>query len=149
MEVSHFKDIISGEGLKSTKQREEIINIFLNSQGHRNLSQIYSQVLKINPRIGYATVYRTLKLLTRLGLAAQRKFAGKETCYEPILEGSHHDHLICLNCGRIIEFEDKAIESLQNRIARHHNFKIYHHRMELYGQCANCGTKRKKSKGKN
>jgi len=149
MELLNFKSIISAEGLKSTKQREEIINIFLNSQGHKNLSQIYAQVLKVNPKIGYATVYRTLKLLTRLGLAAQRKFADGETRYEPTLKEGHHDHLICLDCGRIIEFEDKAIESLQNRIARHHHFKTYYHRMELYGQCVKCATKNKMSKGKN
>ena len=104
-----FKSLISGEGLKATKQREEILHIFLNSPGHKNLSQIYAQVAKVNPKIGYATVYRTLKLLTRLGLAAQRKFADGETRYERTSEGSHHDHLICLNCGKIIEFEDDAL----------------------------------------
>jgi Fur family ferric uptake transcriptional regulator len=141
MKTNLFKKWVSGKGLKATKQREEILNIFLNSSGHKNLAQIYSQVAKVNPKIGYTTVYRTLKLLTRLGLAAQRKFADGETRYEPTSEKSHHDHLICLDCGRIIEFEDEAIETLQNRIARHYRFKIFHHRMELYGQCAACAQK--------
>src|SRR4030043_1194866 len=120
MKSGLFKTRISEEGLKSTKQREEILNIFLNSSGHKNLGQIYAQVSKINPKIGYTTVYRTLKLLTRLGMATQRKFADGETRYESTAEGTHHDHLICLGCGKILEFEDDGLESLQHRIARRH-----------------------------
>jgi Fur family ferric uptake transcriptional regulator len=142
METDLFKTLISQEGLKATKQREEILNIFLNSSGHKNIAQIYSQVAKMNPKIGYTTVYRTLKLLTRLGLAVQRKFADGETRYEPTSEGSHHDHLICLDCGKIIEFEDEALETLQDGIAKRHHFKIFHHRMELYGRCSDCTLKR-------
>jgi Fur family ferric uptake transcriptional regulator len=138
-----FKARISGEGLKATHQREEILNIFLNSSGHKNLAQIYAQVVKVNPKIGYTTVYRTLKLLTRLGLATQRKFADGETRYEPVLEGKHHDHLICLDCGKIIEFEDQTLEALQNRIAQRHRFKTSHHRMELYGRCEDCNRKKR------
>jgi Fur family ferric uptake transcriptional regulator len=134
--------LISDGGLKATKQREEIFNIFLRSPGHKNLFQIYAQVSKVNPKIGYTTVYRTLKLLTRLGLAEERKFADGETRYEPIARGGHHDHLICLGCRKIIEFEDEAIEALQNRVADRYRFKIFHHRMELYGLCGECGVKK-------
>ncbi len=73
MEATRFRTLISGGGLKATKQREEIFNIFLNSPGHQNLAQIYAEVAKVNPKIGYTTVYRTLKLLTRLGLATPTK----------------------------------------------------------------------------
>ena len=148
MENGLFKTKIYEEGLKATRQREEILNIFLNSPGHKNLAQIYAQVIKTNPKIGYTTVYRTLKLLTRLGLATQRKFADGETRYEPTFEGSHHDHLICLDCGRIIEFEDAALEALQNGIAQRHRFKVFHHRMELYGRCEECHRKKKTGGGK-
>ncbi|MEW6374219.1 MAG: Fur family transcriptional regulator [Thermodesulfobacteriota bacterium] len=145
METGRFKKLISKGGLKATKQREEILNIFLNSAGHKNLSQIYAQVAKVNPKIGYATVYRTLKLFTRLGLAAQRKFVDGETRYERTSEGRHHDHLICLDCGKIIEFEDDALETLQKSIAQQYRFKPFHHRMELYGQCADC-TQRERTR---
>jgi Fur family ferric uptake transcriptional regulator len=138
-----FKTRISEEGLKATKPREEILNVFLNSSGHRSLAQIYAQVAKTNPKIGYITVYRTLKLLTRLGLATQRKFCDGETRYEPTSEGRHHDHLICLDCGKIIEFEDHTLEALQNRIARRHRFKTTYHRMELYGRCKDCNRKQR------
>jgi Fur family ferric uptake transcriptional regulator len=143
VETSQFKTRISEEGLKATKQREAILDIFLNSSGHKSLAQIYAQVLKINPKIGYTTVYRTLKLLTRLGLATQRKFADRETRYEPASEGSHHDHLICLECGKIIEFEDQTLEALQKGIAQRHRFKIFHHRLELYGRCDGCSQKKR------
>jgi len=148
MKTELFKTRIYEEGLKATKQREEILNIFLNSSGHKSFSQIYAQVAKTNPKIGYATVYRTLKLLTRLGLATQRKFDDGETRYEPASEGSHHDHLICLDCGKIIEFEDPTIESLQNGIAQRHQFKIFHHRMELYGRCEECDRKKRTGRRK-
>lgn len=144
-----FKTRIYEEGLKSTRQREEILNTFLKTPGHQSLEQIYTQVVKTNPKIGRITVYRTLKLLTRLGLAIQRKFADGETRYEPASDGAHHDHLICLDCGKIIEFEDPTIESLQGRIAHQHRFQIFHHRMELYGRCETClrkkNSRRKKS----
>jgi len=143
MKTKLFKSWISGKGLKATKQRQEILNIFLHSHGHKNLAQIYAQVAKVNSKIGYTTVYRTLKLLTRCGLAVQRKFADGETRYEPSSGGNHHDHLICLRCGKIIEFEDEDIEALQNGIAERYRFKISHHRMELYGQCADCSSKKK------
>jgi Fur family ferric uptake transcriptional regulator len=148
MEPNKFKTRISEEGLKATKQREEILNIFLNSSGHKSLAQIFAQVVKSNPRIGYATVYRTLKLLTRLGLATQRKFDDGETRYEPASEGSHHDHLICLECGKIIEFEDQRLETLQKGIAQRHRFKIFHHRMELYGRCDGCSQRKRISRRK-
>jgi Fur family ferric uptake transcriptional regulator len=142
MKTNLFRRWISGERLNATKQREEILNIFLNSQGHKNLAQIYAQVIKVHPKIGYTTVYRTLKLLTRSGLAVQRKFGDGETRYEPTSGRSHHDHLICLRCGKIIEFENEDMETLQNGIAQRYRFKISHHRMELYGQCADCSQKK-------
>ena len=149
MKANLFKRWISGEGLNATKQRREILNIFLNSQGHKNLSQIYAQVIKANPKIGYTTVYRTLKLLTRSGLAVQRKFADGETRYEPASGKGHHDHLICLECGKIIEFENEDMETLQNGIAQRYRFKISHHRMELYGRCADCSQEKSIHKRKN
>jgi Fur family ferric uptake transcriptional regulator len=149
MKANLFKRWISGEGLNATTQRREILNIFLNSQGHKNLSQIYAQVIKANPKIGYTTVYRTLKLLTRSGLAVQRKFADGETRYEPAPGKGHHDHLICLECGKIIEFENEDMEALQNGIAQRYRFKISHHRMELYGRCADCSQGKSIHKRKN
>ncbi len=148
MKKDLFRARISEEGLNVTRQREEILNVFLNSSGHKSLAQIYTQVAKTNPKIGYTTVYRTLKLLTRFGWATQRKFDDGETRYEPASEGTHHDHLICLECGKIVEFEDKTLEALQNAVAQRHRFKISHHRLELYGRCEECSRKKRTVKRK-
>ncbi len=146
--TEQFRTWISNGGLKATKQREEIFQIFLDSPGHKNLAQIYALVSKAHPKIGYTTVYRTLKLLTRLGLAEERKFADGETRYEPMVGEEHHDHLICLQCGKIVEFENQTLEALQREIAARYRFKIYHHRMELYGQCFQCASREKPSRRK-
>ena len=135
-------------GRKSTRQREEIFKIFQDSSGHRSLPEIRALVSKRFPRIGYTTVYRTMKLLTELGLAAQRKFADGETRYEPTTGGEHHDHIICVGCGKIIEFEDEALETLQKRIAERYRFHTLHHRLELYGRCADCGARKRRPKRK-
>jgi Fur family ferric uptake transcriptional regulator len=143
-----FKTYMSNGGRKATRQREEIFKIFQSSAGHRNLAQIHALVSRSNPKIGYTTVYRTMKLLTELGLAAQRKFADGESRYEPISGEEHHDHFICVGCGKIIEFEDEALETLQKRIAERYRFQTLHHRLELYGRCADCGARRRsKRKG--
>ncbi len=142
MKTAFFRTLVAQGGLKYTRQREEILRIFLSSSGHKNLAEIYAQVARANPGIGYTTVYRTLKLLTRLGLATERRFDDGEIRYERVPEGKHHDHLICLGCGRIIEFEDQALEALQNRVAERHRFHVFHHRMELYGQCQECSKKK-------
>ncbi len=142
MKKDLFRARISEEGLNVTRQRDEILNVFLTSSGHKSLAQIYTQVAKTNPKIGYTTVYRTLKLLTRFGWATQRKFDDGETRYEPASEGTHHDHLICLECGKILEFEDQTLEALQNGIAQRHHFKVSHHRLELYGRCEECGRRK-------
>jgi Fur family ferric uptake transcriptional regulator len=81
-------------------------------------------------------------------LATRRKFEDGETRYEPASEGSHHDHLICLDCGKIIEFEDPTLEALQKGIAQRYRFKISHHLMELYGRCEECRQKEKTARRK-
>ena len=93
----------------------------------------------MNPRVGYATVYRTLKLLKECGLADERHFDDGQARYEPTEEEEqHHDHIICERCGKIVEFDSEEIEKLQERIARFLGFVVSRHRMELYGICAEC-----------
>lgn len=145
---AHLKTTLLNDGRKKTRQREEIFKLFHDSTGHRSLAQIHALVSKKIPRIGYTTVYRTMKLLTELGLAAERKFADGETRYEPMSGQAHHDHFICVGCGKIIEFEDDALETLQKRIAERYRFQTLHHRLELYGRCADCGARGRRSKRK-
>ena len=94
---------------------------------------------KVNPRVGYATVYRTLKLLKECGLAAERHFDDGQARYEAVEgEAQHHDHIICERCGKIVEFTSQELERLQERIGRFLGFVVSRHRMELYGICAEC-----------
>ena len=97
-----------------------------------------------DPRGGYATVYRPLKLLTESGVVQEHHFGDGHTRYELSDEDAHHDHLICLECGSITEFEEPAVEALQDRIAQRHNFQVTAHKHELYGTCADCQKKRKR-----
>ena len=118
-------------------------------KGHASAEELLGQVRKQDKKIGLTTVYRTLKLLTECGLATERKFNRQVSIFEPARLGQHHDHLICLGCGRILEFENKAIETLQEAVARDQGFAITHHILELYGTCLDCSkNSRKKLKKK-
>jgi Fur family transcriptional regulator, ferric uptake regulator len=123
--------------LKTTQQRELIVEQFFRSQGHISVEDLLVRVRQQQSHIGYATVYRTLKLLTDCGLAAPRQFGDGQTRYEVADETDHHhDHLICLQCNLILEFENDEIEKLQEEMAaRLGGFKVVRHKLELYGLC--------------
>lgn len=129
------------EGLRTTSQRNLVSDIFLQSEGHLSIEDLLAQVREIDPKIGYATIYRTLKLFVESGIAHPHHFGDGVTRYEISPIGSHHDHLICQQCGKIVEFEEPSIESLQERVAKKHGFKLKEHKLELYGTCAECQAK--------
>ncbi|MDA8098874.1 MAG: Fur family transcriptional regulator [Nitrospiraceae bacterium] len=136
---------LDGQGLKSTRQRDEILRIFLDAGHHVSADELYRLARKSMPGIGYATVYRTLRLFTEAGIAHERHFDDGLTRYEPHAKDTHHDHLICLRCGTIIEFENEQIEKLQSDVARRHRFAVQNHKLELYGLCESCQPKKRKS----
>jgi Fur family ferric uptake transcriptional regulator len=141
--LRQFEDALRERGLKSTSQRDDIAGVFFSDGGHRSVEELYAAVKKVNPRVGYATVYRTLKLLKECGLAAERHFDDGQARYEPIQdEEAHHDHIICERCGKIVEFNSEELERQQERIARFLGFVVSRHRMELYGICTDCRTGR-------
>ena len=126
-------------GLKASRQRDTIADVFFTTGGHLRVDELLQQVRAIDPRISQATVYRTMKLLTDCGLAEARHFLDGQTRYERSDSAvQHHDHLIYTACGQIVEFVDKTIEALQERVARAHGFNVTHHKMELYGLCPSC-----------
>lgn len=133
-----FKEFLQTKGLKSTRQREVILEEFLRAGSHLSTEDLYLRLRKKNPRIGYATVHRTLKLFAECGIAEQQHFGDGQARYEACGHDEHHDHLICSICGKIVEFEDPRIEQLQDEVAARHGFSIERHRLELYGSCANC-----------
>lgn len=124
-------------GLKLTHQRELIAELFLD-QDHITVDELYQRVAKKDSSIGIITVYRTLKLLCQWELAQERHFGKGKTIYDNVAWKSHHDHLICTKCGRIIEFENFQIEKFQEQVAREHDFRITFHKLELYGICKTC-----------
>jgi Fur family ferric uptake transcriptional regulator len=134
---ARFKEHLRLQRLKSTTQRDAIVRAFLDTQRHVSVEELYAEVRRRNPRIGYATVYRTMKLLTECGVAAERHFRDGEARYESA-EKKHHDHLICERCGTIVEFEEQQIEALQEAVAGRLGFRFTGHKMELYGVCRDC-----------
>jgi len=126
------------QGLRSTEQRRLIIDTFFGTSEHVTIEDLLTAVKSRDNRIGYATVYRTLKMLAESGVALERHFGDGFTRYELADGETHHDHLICTSCGSIVEFEEPEIERLQARVAERHDFEVIHHRHELYGTCRAC-----------
>ena len=130
-----FADFIQRKGLKTTCQRNTIVSTFFRLRGHISVEELLNEVKKANPRIGYATVYRTLHLLVESGLVEERRFGDGLARYEGRNEVEHHDHMICLECGKIREFSNPKLLELQEQLAVENGFKIFRHRLELYGSC--------------
>lgn len=133
-----FSDFARQKQLRSTRQRDIILDVFLSTHQHVSVEELYLSIKSGNPGIGYATVYRTLKLFVEAGLANEILLHDGQTRYEHVLRGEHHDHLICTGCNTIIEFENEAMEALQDEIAARHGFTIKNHKMEIYGFCSEC-----------
>ena len=133
-----FSDFALSKGLRSTRQRDIILDIFLSTHKHLSVEELYLMIRASHPGIGQATVYRTLKLFAEAGLAREIILHDGQTRYEHALAGEHHDHLICTSCNSIIEFENEAIECLQEEVASRHGFQIKSHKMEIYGTCSVC-----------
>jgi Fur family ferric uptake transcriptional regulator len=134
-----WQAFVDDRGLNASKARDVIVHIFLGTKDHVDLHSLYAAARKRHPGVGFATVYRTMKLLEEAGIAHSRHFGDtKETLYELAAGRSHHDHLICESCGRIVEFENPEVERLQDTIAARHGFVLKRHRHELYGVCAEC-----------
>jgi Fur family ferric uptake transcriptional regulator len=130
-----WRDYLRKKGLKTTHQREAIVDAFLRTSGHVALEDLLVDARKKHPGVGLATVYRTVKLMEEAGLAASRQFESGHTLYEVSEGRAHHDHLICDRCGYIVEFESDEIEQLQDSAARRLGFNVLRHRHELFGLC--------------
>jgi Fur family ferric uptake transcriptional regulator len=145
-ELEHFRSMLQAymdkKGLRSTGQRKLIVETFFHADNHVSIEELLAQVRVKDRRVGYATVYRTLKLLTECGVANERRFGDGLTRYELADDASHHDHLICIECGDITEFEEPRIEELQEKVGRKYGFVLRSHKHELYGICPKCQAKR-------
>lgn len=133
---------IAEQGLKQSRQRDAIAEAFFRTPGHVSAEELHERVRSVNRRVSVATVYRTLKLLGESGLASPLDFGDGQTRWESAVGRSHHDHLVCTRCGVVVEFASERIEQLQARVAQRHGFTVESHRLELYGACADCGSRR-------
>lgn len=142
--MERFNHFISKNKLRHSSQREQVAQVFFETTDHIAVEDLYKKVQKINPKIGIATVYRTLNLLVDSGLAEKRHFDTGATTYEPASE-KHHDHLICLSCHNVVEFKNDKIEALQEEVAKKHRYTLKSHKMELYGVCSTCRSSDKRT----
>ena len=125
-------------GLKSTLPRMRVLDIIRNSESrHLSAEDVFRRLLDKGSDVGLATVYRVLSQLEGAGLLSRNVFDGGKAVFE-LNEGGHHDHLICLTCGRVDEFSNESIETLQRQVASEHGYELADHRLALYGQCAAC-----------
>ena len=147
-DLARFRALLSThmakKGLRSTDQRRLIVETFFKSPNHVSIEELLAQVRSQDPKVGYATVYRTLKLLTECGVAFERRFGDGLARYELADEASHHDHLICVDCGTIVEFEEERIEVLQEAVAEKYGYELRSHKHEMYGVCPDYQRKAKK-----
>jgi len=120
------------KGVKLTDQRKIIAKVMSDSQDHPDVDELYKRVSKIDTKISIATVYRTVKLFEEAGILAKHDFKGGKARYEEISE-SHHDHLIDVKTGEIIEFVNEEIEKLQKKVADKYGYELVDHKLELYG----------------
>mgnify|MGYP000403848885 FL=1 len=120
------------KGVKLTDQRKIIARVMSQSNGHPDVDELYNRVSKIDSKISIATIYRTVKLFEESGILAKHEFKGGKARYEELNE-SHHDHLIDVKSGEIIEFVDEEIEKLQKKVADKYGYELVDHKLELYG----------------
>lgn len=141
--LENFKKSLRSSKLKYTKQRELILQIIYDNDGHFTPEDIYNLIKKSYPQVnlGIATVYRTLTLLEEANIVTSISFGVQGKKYEFGLK-EHHDHLVCLKCGRIEEFFDVTIEKQQEKIAKKFNFKMTNHIMKITGVCSVCQAKK-------
>lgn len=137
--LESFKKILKESGLKYTRQREIVLNILYHSDTHFTPESLYMEIKRKEPNlnVGIATVYRTLNLLEDSQMVTSLSFGAAGKKFE-LANKPHHDHLICKNCGKIVEFENSIVERQQALIAKEHKFKLTGHLMQLYGICDAC-----------
>jgi Fur family transcriptional regulator, ferric uptake regulator len=130
--LNRIELLCSEQGLRMTGQRRVIARVLCSAKDHPDVEEVYRRANEVDPRISLSTVYRTLKLFAEKGILERHDFGHGRGRYEEA-SSDHHDHLIDVDSGRVIEFRNEAIEALQDRIARELGFKLVGHRLELYG----------------
>jgi Fur family transcriptional regulator, ferric uptake regulator len=133
-----LESYLRGQGQKMTLPRLTVLKAFLGVESHVTAEELLAVSRRLNPRIGQATVFRTVKLLADAGIARETGTAGGGKSYEHAFGHAHHDHLVCIRCGKVVEFQDDGLERIQERVYRRHGYEPIGHRLELQGLCPSC-----------
>jgi Fur family transcriptional regulator, ferric uptake regulator len=130
--MTKFEELCTAKGLKMTEQRRIVASVIGQSHDHPDVEELYTRAVKLDPRISIATVYRTVRLFEEAGIVEKHDFGDGRARYEEVTD-EHHDHLIDIKSGKVVEFQNKEIERLQEFIANELGYKLVGHRLELYG----------------
>lgn len=133
-----FEKFIKKKGCRLTEERLKLMEGIRRQRGHFNVDELIHRLRKQGFEVSRDTVYRNIPILIEAGVLEQSFKTSRDTFYESVHSKSHHDHLICRSCGRVIEFKDPEIEEMQKRIARKNAFKLEHHYHQLVGLCKKC-----------
>ena len=132
MAISRIEQLCVDKGMKMTDQRRVIARVLSDAHDHPDVEEVHRRSAKIDPRISIATVYRTVRLFEEASIIEKHDFGNGRSRYEEVPD-EHHDHLIDIQSGRVVEFRSAEIEALQEAVARRHGFRLVGHRLELYG----------------
>ncbi len=134
-------DYLKKNNLNSTRQRDLILKEFMSIEDHVSAEELFAMARKKDPSIGQATVFRALKVFSEAGIAEPVELSDKTVRYEHKIDHKHHDHLVCVSCGSIVEFFDERIESLQKAVCNKNGYSINRHRLDIFGVCPECRKK--------
>jgi Fur family transcriptional regulator, ferric uptake regulator len=137
----HFREFLATRKLRMTREREELLAAIFHAPRHFEAEDLIKTLKQREGRVSRATVYRTLSLLEECGILRKSLFGHNRHFFESVVGRRHHDHLVCIRCGKIQEFEEPRIEQIQEEITRHHNFRIVDHVHEIFGVCTPCSSK--------
>lgn len=136
-----FAEYLSSQRLKMTRERREILDQVLSVRGHFDAEQLLVLIRRAGRTVSRATLYRTLSRLVESGLVHKVEMARGQARYEPMFGRHHHDHMVCLSCGKIIEFESREIERIQEDVCRRKKFTMTDHTHQIRGRCARCAQR--------
>ncbi|MGD9034841.1 MAG: transcriptional repressor [Desulfobacteraceae bacterium] len=137
-ELDLFRSFIRRKGLRNTPEREEIIAEIFANDDHFDVDELYLRLRSKGSRVSKASIYRNIPLIMECGLIKEVWHEDGHMHYEPILGQSHHCHLRCIKCGKVIEFVEEELRAIEERLARKHNFLVVDHRLDVIGYCTTC-----------
>ncbi len=140
-ELVRFERFLRDRSLKLTDERRTLVAAIFGTEHHFDADQLHMHLKQKGLDVSRATVYRTLDLMVQAGLVRKSSFGDMHAHYEAVRPGEHHDHLICLNCQKVIEFYRQDLEELQESICASHQFQALHHSHQIFGICADCVAK--------